>query len=175
MSRAKVTGWCFKMKPVLRDLPLPNLLGAHQIQNAGVALAALRQLALGDAACEAAVTSAEWPARMQRVKTGPLAQIVNPVWNFGSMAVTTPQRGRQLARPLKSFAQAFDTSDLRHAENKGHHRLSCDQWPASPIACSRCRSLEKQPHYQQKKPPGFQMKCGVARANSRSPFQKHWT
>ncbi len=58
----------------LRDLPLPNLLGAHQIQNAGAALAVLRHLNLGDAAYEAAVTKAEWPARMQRLKTGPLVQ-----------------------------------------------------------------------------------------------------
>ncbi|WP_425085330.1 bifunctional folylpolyglutamate synthase/dihydrofolate synthase [Ruegeria profundi] len=58
----------------LRDLPLPNLLGAHQIQNAGAALAVLRYLNLGDAAYEAAVTKAEWPARMQRLKTGPLVQ-----------------------------------------------------------------------------------------------------
>ncbi|WP_170401589.1 bifunctional folylpolyglutamate synthase/dihydrofolate synthase [Ruegeria arenilitoris] len=56
----------------LRDLPLPNLLGAHQIQNAGAALAVLRHLNLGDDAYEAAVTKAEWPARMQRLKTGPL-------------------------------------------------------------------------------------------------------
>ncbi len=56
----------------LRDLPLPNLLGAHQIQNAGAALAVLRHLDMGDAAYEAAVTEAEWPARMQRLKTGPL-------------------------------------------------------------------------------------------------------
>ncbi|WP_170599947.1 bifunctional folylpolyglutamate synthase/dihydrofolate synthase [Ruegeria arenilitoris] len=58
----------------LRDLPLPNLLGAHQIQNAGAALAGLRHLNLGDAAYEAAVTRAEWPARMQRLKTGPLVE-----------------------------------------------------------------------------------------------------
>ncbi|WP_170582719.1 bifunctional folylpolyglutamate synthase/dihydrofolate synthase [Ruegeria arenilitoris] len=58
----------------LRDLPLPNLLGAHQIQNAGAALAVLRHLNLGDAAYEAAVTRAEWPARMQRLKTGPLVE-----------------------------------------------------------------------------------------------------
>ncbi len=58
----------------LRDLPLPNLLGAHQIQNAGAALAVLRHLNLGDAAYQAAVTKAEWPARMQRLKTGPLVQ-----------------------------------------------------------------------------------------------------
>ena len=57
----------------LRDLPLPNLPGAHQMQNAGAALAALRYLALGDAAYEAAVTQARWPARMQRLLSGPLA------------------------------------------------------------------------------------------------------
>ncbi|MDP5219977.1 folylpolyglutamate synthase/dihydrofolate synthase family protein [Ruegeria sp. 2205SS24-7] len=56
----------------LRDLPMPNLLGAHQIQNAGAALAVLRHLNLGDAAYEAAVTQAEWPARMQRLRTGSL-------------------------------------------------------------------------------------------------------
>ena len=63
----------FQDETGLRDLPMPNLLGAHQVQNAGVALAALRLLALGDAAYEAAVTNAEWPARMQRLKTGALA------------------------------------------------------------------------------------------------------
>ncbi|WP_120631316.1 folylpolyglutamate synthase/dihydrofolate synthase family protein [Ruegeria sp. EL01] len=59
----------------LRDVPLPNLLGTHQIQNAGAALAVLRHLKMGDAAYEAAVTKAEWPARMQRLKTGPLVQM----------------------------------------------------------------------------------------------------
>ncbi|KIC35827.1 bifunctional folylpolyglutamate synthase/dihydrofolate synthase [Leisingera sp. ANG-M7] len=56
----------------LLDLPLPALLGAHQIQNAGAALAALRHLGADEAACEAAMVNAEWPARMQKLKTGPL-------------------------------------------------------------------------------------------------------
>lgn len=56
----------------LLDLPLPNLPGAHQLQNAGAALAALRHLGMGETACEAAVTRAYWPARMQRLQTGPL-------------------------------------------------------------------------------------------------------
>ena len=64
----------FEDESGLCDLPLPNLLGAHQIENAGAALAALRHLNLGEAACEAAVTRAHWPARMQRLKTGPLVQ-----------------------------------------------------------------------------------------------------
>ena len=42
----------------LLDLPLPNLPGPHQVQNAGAAIAALRLLEKGEAACEAAVTRA---------------------------------------------------------------------------------------------------------------------
>jgi dihydrofolate synthase / folylpolyglutamate synthase len=56
----------------LLDLPLPNLPGPHQIQNAGAAIAALRALGRDEGACEAAVTSAFWPARMQRLRQGPL-------------------------------------------------------------------------------------------------------
>ncbi|WP_278923931.1 MULTISPECIES: bifunctional folylpolyglutamate synthase/dihydrofolate synthase [Pseudophaeobacter] len=56
----------------LLDLPMPALLGAHQVQNAGAALAALRHLGADETACEAAMLQAEWPARMQRLKTGPL-------------------------------------------------------------------------------------------------------
>lgn len=59
----------------LLDLSRPNLLGAHQITNAGAALAALRALGMDDIACEAAVTRAEWPARMQRLRHGPLVDI----------------------------------------------------------------------------------------------------
>ena len=58
----------------LLDLPLPNLPGAHQIQNAGAAIAALRHLGTDTTAAEAAVTQAHWPARMQRLQTGPLAE-----------------------------------------------------------------------------------------------------
>ncbi len=56
----------------LLDLPLPTLPGPHQIDNAGAALAALRHLGADEAACEAAVTGAFWPARMQRLAHGPL-------------------------------------------------------------------------------------------------------
>jgi folylpolyglutamate synthase/dihydrofolate synthase len=64
----------FQDEAGLLDLPLPNLPGAHQIMNAGAALAALRHLGFDEAACEAAVTQAEWPARMQRLRHGPLVE-----------------------------------------------------------------------------------------------------
>jgi dihydrofolate synthase/folylpolyglutamate synthase len=56
----------------LLDLPVPALTGAHQIENAGIALAALRALGQPDAAFEAAMTRVVWPARMQRLRHGPL-------------------------------------------------------------------------------------------------------
>lgn len=59
----------------LLDLPLPNLPGPHQVQNAGAAIAALRLLGRDEAACEAAVTRAVWPARMQRLRQGPLVDL----------------------------------------------------------------------------------------------------
>ena len=69
----------FQDESGLLDLPLPNLPGPHQIQNAGAALAALRALGRDEAACEAAVTRAFWPARMQRLRTGPLVDMAPQV------------------------------------------------------------------------------------------------
>ena len=63
----------FQDETGLIDLPLPTLPGPHQIDNAGAALAALRHLGFDEVACEAAVTRADWPARMQRLRRGPLA------------------------------------------------------------------------------------------------------
>ncbi|WP_439141333.1 bifunctional folylpolyglutamate synthase/dihydrofolate synthase [Planktotalea sp.] len=60
----------------LLDLPMPALLGAHQVQNAGAAIAGLRVLGFGEDACAAAMTDATWPARMQRLKSGALAESV---------------------------------------------------------------------------------------------------
>jgi len=60
----------------LLDLPPPALRGAHQIANAGLAVAAL--LALGDprideAAMGRGLASTSWPGRFQRLTAGPLA------------------------------------------------------------------------------------------------------
>ncbi|MGD1923584.1 MAG: bifunctional folylpolyglutamate synthase/dihydrofolate synthase [Paracoccaceae bacterium] len=60
----------------LLDLDAPALPGAHQIQNAGTAIAALRAMGLPDAAAQAALTKAEWPARMQRLRAGPLVDLL---------------------------------------------------------------------------------------------------
>jgi dihydrofolate synthase/folylpolyglutamate synthase len=89
----------FQDETGLLDLPLPNLPGPHQIQNAGAALAALRHLGRDEAACEAAVTRAVWPARMQRLRHGPLVDAAPQVelWLDGGH---NPAGGEAIAATL---------------------------------------------------------------------------
>jgi dihydrofolate synthase/folylpolyglutamate synthase len=85
----------------LLDLALPNLPGPHQIVNAGTAVAALRALGMDNAACEAGITRAEWPARMQRLR-GRLAALAAPgeLWLDGGH---NPAAGEVVAATLKGM------------------------------------------------------------------------
>ena len=85
----------------LLDLPLPKLPGPHQVMNAGAAIAALRALGKGEAACEAAVTRAEWPARMEKLNRGTLVDLAAPaeLWLDGGH---NPAAGRALAETLRA-------------------------------------------------------------------------
>lgn len=56
----------------LLDLPMPALIGAHQVQNAGIAIATLRYLGKSEAEFEGAMLNANWPARLQKLRQGPL-------------------------------------------------------------------------------------------------------
>ncbi|HHX89759.1 MAG TPA: bifunctional folylpolyglutamate synthase/dihydrofolate synthase [Paracoccus sp.] len=105
----------------LLDLPLPNLPGPHQIQNAGTALAALRFLLGPDEhACEAAMTRAEWPARMQRLRSGPLvdAAPAGELWLDGGH---NPAAGQAIAATLERLPERatwlicgmLNTKDIR--------------------------------------------------------------
>jgi dihydrofolate synthase/folylpolyglutamate synthase len=103
----------------LRDLPLPNLPGHHQIENAGAALAVLRHLGAGDVACEAAVTRAVWPARMQRLATGPLVDAAPEaeIWLDGGHNVAAGQAlARHMAglppRPTHLVCGMLNTKDV---------------------------------------------------------------
>ena len=110
----------FQDETGLRDLPLPNLLGAHQIENAGGALAALRHLQAGDAALEAAVTQARWPARMQRLTHGPLTRAAPQaeLWLDGGHNPAAGQAlGRYLGglpdRPMHLVCGMMNTKDVQ--------------------------------------------------------------
>ena len=61
------------------QLPLPRLPGGHQAMNAALALAMLRTqqtLPIGEPALRAALGWADWPARLQRLAPGTLADIL---------------------------------------------------------------------------------------------------
>ncbi len=104
----------------LLDLPKPNLIGAHQVQNAGTTLAALRALGFGEVACEAAVTRAEWPARMQRLRRGPLVEVAGDrdLWldgghNIAAGRALTEALGRLPDRPLHVICGMMNTKDAK--------------------------------------------------------------
>lgn len=108
----------FRDENGLLDLPLPVLVGPHQVANAGAAIAALRALGSGAGACEAAVTQARWPGRMQRL-TGRLAAMAAPceLWLDGGH---NPHAGRALAatlaalppKPLHLVCGMLNTKDI---------------------------------------------------------------
>ena len=104
----------------LLDLPLPNLPGPFQIQNAGAAIAALRALGKDQAACEAAVTKAYWPARMQRLRVGPLVESAPGVelWldgghNPAGGAAVAATLARMPVRETHLICGMLNTKDVR--------------------------------------------------------------
>jgi len=86
------------------QLPLPNLPGDHQIENAGTAVAALRHLGFNDEVCEAAVSQAHWPARMQKLKTGPIIDSAPDaeIWLDGGH---NPAAGQAIGHHLGTLAK----------------------------------------------------------------------
>jgi len=109
----------------LLDLPRPRLIGRHQIENAGTAIATLR--VLGDlkipaAAFEQGISRADWPARMQRLGTGKLIGLLPQgaeLWLdgghnvAGAMAVTASlaELEERVPRPLILVAGMLATKD----------------------------------------------------------------
>ncbi|WP_106161597.1 bifunctional folylpolyglutamate synthase/dihydrofolate synthase [Hasllibacter halocynthiae] len=91
----------------LLDLPLPTLPGPHQVANAGTALAALRLLlpdAPSDDPAFAAAMAPDWPARMQRLTWGPLADLVpGELWLDGGH---NPAAGEAVAATLAAMPKA---------------------------------------------------------------------
>ncbi len=92
----------------LLDLPMPRLVGAHQIENAATAIAALRHAGRGwarEGAVEIGMRSVEWPARLQRLAKGPLVALAPPgseVWLDGGH---NPHGALAVARAMADFEE----------------------------------------------------------------------
>jgi len=105
-------------------LPLPRLTGAHQLDNAALAVAMLRAqtaLAIPDAALRAGMGWAEWPARLQRLERGALVNRLpsgSEAWLDGGhnpaagRVIADAFRGHPLAeRPFYIVLGMLDTKD----------------------------------------------------------------
>ncbi len=101
----------FQDKAGLLDLPMPQLRGRHQIDNAGNAIAALREVSdrrVSDVHIAQGLKSVSWPARMQRLGPGALWSLLPAdaeLWLDGGH---NPSAGRALA-------QAFSDLNDRHS------------------------------------------------------------
>ena len=95
----------------LLDLPMPQLAGRFQVQNAGNAIAALRALAdprITDAAIAAGLKSASWPARLQRLEPGRLHDLVGEdaeLWLDGGH---NPSAGQAIAESLADLSERVE-------------------------------------------------------------------
>ena len=93
------------------DLPLPRLPGRHQAMNAALAVAMLRhqeKLDVPASALNAAMGWADWPARMQRLGPGPLAELLPP----GSELWIDGGHNSSAARAIAAYARRSFAPDL---------------------------------------------------------------
>jgi dihydrofolate synthase/folylpolyglutamate synthase len=91
-----------------RRLPLPALIGDHQIDNAGTALACLPHLAafgIDEAAVRRGLAEVEWPARMQRLRRGPLVDLLPSGWELWLDGCHNADGGRVAADVAAAWAK----------------------------------------------------------------------
>lgn len=91
------SGIIYRDKHGTLDLPLPTMAGPHQADNAALAVAMLRHqnaLTVSEASIRTGLVAANWPARLQRLKAGPLIGS-REVWLDGGH---NPSAGAALAQ-----------------------------------------------------------------------------
>src|SRR5262245_24040414 len=99
-------GMLFRDASRERQLPRPALLGDHQIDNAGTAIACLPHLAgfgVDDAAVRRGLVEVEWPARMQRLRRGPLVDLLPAGWELWLDGCHNADGGRVAASVAASW------------------------------------------------------------------------
>ena len=108
----------------LLDLPLPRLIGRHQTVNAGTAIATIRT-AFPDVAEDAirqGLREVDWPARLQPIISGPVAEAAPPnaeIWLDGghnphagiALAAAMAEREEVDPKPLVLVAGMINTKD----------------------------------------------------------------
>ncbi len=104
--RETADGLQWRDTTVQLSLPRPALLGAHQVVNAGVAVACARQLpgfSVPPEAIAVGLLQVEWPARMQRLSKGPLPDLLPPGTELWLDGAHNAMAGEALAEALKQL------------------------------------------------------------------------
>jgi dihydrofolate synthase/folylpolyglutamate synthase len=104
--RGRDGGLVFESGGAEQAYPAPVLPGAHQIDNAGLALACadlLDEFGLDAAARRAGLARAEWPGRLQRLNRGPLAELLPEGWELWLDGGHNAAAGAALARDLECW------------------------------------------------------------------------
>ena len=86
------------------NLPLPRMTGAHQADNAALAIAMLRHqsaIHAPEAALSAAMEWTRWPARMQLLANGPLTELLPEDSNIWLDGGHNPDAGAAIAKTLE--------------------------------------------------------------------------
>ena len=99
--KENIKNFYFKDNKGSFSLPLPALVGSHQVYNAGIAVAALRYLGVSSSSVlKNSMRNVVWPGRMQRIVSGPLTKITNnlEIWLDGGHNAAA---GQALAEVLK--------------------------------------------------------------------------
>jgi dihydrofolate synthase/folylpolyglutamate synthase len=135
----------------LLDLPLPALKGRHQIENAALAIAALRHC-FNDLAPEAfaqGMKEVTWPARLQRLKKGPLVDVVPDgaeVWLDGghnqsggqALALSLTDLNPHNQRPVVMICASLTTKDTKSFLQPFHGKI--DHLIAIPLTAPSAAS-----------------------------------
>jgi dihydrofolate synthase/folylpolyglutamate synthase len=98
----------FQDEEGLLDLPPPRLKGGFQFDNAGNAIAAVRSLKdhrVGESHIAQGLRTADWPARMQRLRDGLLSQGLAPESELWLDGGHNPSAGQAIAA---AFAELHD-------------------------------------------------------------------
>ena len=122
--------WSYEDNHVTFHLPQPGLKGKHQYMNAATAIAALQTLPnlnVGEENIKKGILNVKWPARMEKVETGLLYELLPQNWelwvdgahNVGGakmaalhLSTLKPMRnilinGRTVGRDIRGFLECF--------------------------------------------------------------------
>ncbi|HEU0117648.1 MAG TPA: folylpolyglutamate synthase/dihydrofolate synthase family protein [Alphaproteobacteria bacterium] len=102
------SGFQFKDATRALTLPLPALPGEHQIQNAGLAIAALSVLKkpLTEEEIKRGLQNVQWPARLQKLEQGKLAEELPQGWELWLDGGHNDSAGEVLAAQAERWKKA---------------------------------------------------------------------